>query len=288
VRAAAVDPARFRSFTPPVTAQVTEVWDAVQAGEVMVSYAASRRLGLVLGSSVMLQIGDHPPVSARLGALADSGVPDVDVVIGNDLADRLGLDGGPNAALLAGNGKNAVSLSSAVRDAMPKATEVFLLTDKPVADQRAFLSSAEMARAFGTLTYKELPGGVIEPDPDWVRANIVRAQVPIIGSVTCHRLMIAPLAGALTEIQREGLADKLHPEQYEGCYVPKLIEDSDAVSLHTWGIAIDLNVPTNQRGTTGDMDPGVVAIFKEWGFRWGGDYHSVVDPMHFELIALGR
>ena len=56
--------------------------------------------------------------------------------------------------------------------------------------------------------------------------------------------------------------------------------------MHTWGLALDLNVPTNQRGTRGDMDPRVVAIFKRWGFRWGGEFHTVPDPMHFELAAL--
>ena len=47
-------------------------------------------------------------------------------------------------------------------------------------------------------------------------------------------------------------------------------------------------MPTNQRGTRGDMDPRVVAIFERWGFRWGGTFHTVPDPMHFELAVLMR
>ena len=50
-------------------------------------------------------------------------------------------------------------------------------------------------------------------------------------------------------------------------------------------IAVDLNTPTNQRGTAGTMDPQVVQIFKKWGFAWGGDW-SYTDPMHFEIGAL--
>lgn len=58
-----------------------------------------------------------------------------------------------------------------------------------------------------------------------------------------------------------------------------------SISLHTWGIAIDLNVAENPQHTHGSIDPRVVALFKKWGFRWGGDW-SDPDPMHFELGAL--
>ena len=63
---------------------------------------------------------------------------------------------------------------------------------------------------------------------------------------------------------------------------------TDIIEGKPEGLALDLNVPTNQRGTRGDMDPRVVAIFKRWGFRWGGEFHTVPDPMHFELAALVR
>jgi hypothetical protein len=35
------------------------------------------------------------------------------------------------------------------------------------------------------------------------------------------------------------------------------------------------------------MDRRVVAIFKSWGFAWGGDWHYT-DPMHFELAKLAK
>ncbi|HTL22784.1 MAG TPA: M15 family metallopeptidase, partial [Mycobacteriales bacterium] len=76
---------------------------------------------------------------------------------------------------------------------------------------------------------------------------------------------------------------------FSGCYVPRFMErdPSHPVSLHTWGIAIDIDAPHNARGTRGTIDPRVVAIFKRWGFRWGGDW-DWTDPMHFELGALLR
>jgi hypothetical protein len=35
------------------------------------------------------------------------------------------------------------------------------------------------------------------------------------------------------------------------------------------------------------MDRGVVAIFKRWGFAWGGDW-NYTDPMHFEMARVVR
>ena len=131
-----------------------------------------------------------------------------------------------------------------------------------------------------------MPDGSVVVDPRWVAEDIVTQSVPIIGRMTCHKAMFPQLIKALTEIQAAGLADKIHPEQYEGCYYPKLIEDTDHLSMHAWGLAFDINTATNQRLTHGDMDSGVVAIFKKWGFRWGGDWKQTPDPMHFELAAL--
>jgi chromosomal replication initiation ATPase DnaA len=62
---------------------------------------------------------------------------------------------------------------------------------------------------------------------------------------------------------------------------------STTLSNHAFGLALDLNVPGNQRGSVGQMDRGVVAIFKSWGFTWGGDW-GYTDPMHFEMNRLVR
>ena len=40
-------------------------------------------------------------------------------------------------------------------------------------------------------------------------------------------------------------------------------------------------------GTSPDVDREVVAVFKRWGFAWGGDW-AWTDPMHFELAAIVR
>jgi hypothetical protein len=101
--------------------------------------------------------------------------------------------------------------------------------------------------------------------------------------------MLPQLKAALREVVADGLASSIDASDFGGCYAPRFIDrdPSHGLSLHTWGIAVDLNVSTNQRGTSGRMDPRVVAIFKKWGFAWGGDW-GYTDPMHFELAALVR
>jgi hypothetical protein len=285
--AAGVDPGSFRAFTPAGTAEVTAVWDAAERGELIVSHETAKQLGLPLGGTVNVVEPSGTVTPFRIGAFADTGLAGVEVIVANPLADRLALPA-PNAVIVSAGAADLKALAKAAKQAAPGSANVDLL-NHPIVSGRAFMNGGDAAKAFGVLPYKSYPDGTIVPEPAWVTGNIVRATVPILGKVTCHRLMIPQLAGALGEIEAAGLADRIHPEQYQGCYVPKLIEDSNSISMHTWGLAVDLNVPTNYRGTKGDMDPRVVAIFKTWGFRWGGDYvQSPPDPMHFELVALVR
>jgi hypothetical protein len=283
VRVASVDPMTFRRYTAQGTAQSTPVWQTVAAGELVASHAAARRLGLRLGSIVTMASGTRLPL--RLGALATTGIPGTDLVVDTATGIRLGL-AGSTAVLLTAGRTDPVGLASRARHAAGKGAQVELLT-APAASPMAFLTGSRAAHAFGAFSYTYYADGTIVPDARWVRANIVTVRVPILGLVTCHRLMIPQLRGALTEIKRDGLAGSLHT--YNGCYVPRFIErnPSHAISLHTWGIAIDIDAATNYRGIRGTMDPRVVAIFKRWGFRWGGDW-AYTDPMHFELGALLR
>src|SRR5512139_824727 len=152
---------------------------------------------------------------------------------------------------------------------------------------RPLVTGGSLAEAVGTFSYRWFADGTVAPDPDWVAANIRTETVPILGSVTGHRVLFPQLRAALREVVARGLADEIHPEEFGGCYVPRFIghDPSKGLSLHTWGIAVDLNVPGNQRGVAGDIDRDVVAIFKKWGFAWGGDW-NYTDPMHFELAQI--
>ena len=118
-------------------------------------------------------------------------------------------------------------------------------------------------------------------------AHLARKDAKVIGMVGAGHQAKFQLRAALEEIVTAGLADEIKREQYAGCYYPRFIAGSTSLSNHSFGTALDLNVPGNLRGTLGEMDRVVVSIFKKWGFAWGGDW-SYTDPMHFEMARIVR
>jgi hypothetical protein len=152
--------------------------------------------------------------------------------------------------------------------------------DTSVAQTAVLVGSA--ADAVGAFSYTVLGGGRIAPQPSWVAGHISTRTMPVIGPMTCNTAMFPQLEGALDEIVAQGLAGAIHPSQYGGCFVPRFIAGTTTLSNHAFGLAFDLNVPENQRGTVGRIDRRVVAVFQQWGFTWGGTWRYT-DPMHFEL-----
>ena len=125
-------------------------------------------------------------------------------------------------------------------------------------------------------------------DPAFVRRHIVSRRVPILGSVTCHREMVRALRAALGELARRGLSRLVDPGDYAGCYAPRRIQPRGQLSLHAWGVAIDLNAAANPFLGRSRQDPRLVRTMERHGFSWGGDWPTRPDPMHFELRNLPR
>jgi D-alanyl-D-alanine carboxypeptidase-like protein len=123
-------------------------------------------------------------------------------------------------------------------------------------------------------------------DPAFVRRYIVTRRVPILGAVTCHRKMIPPLRAALGELARRGLSRLVNPGDYAGCYAPRRIQPRGQLSLHAWGVAIDLNASANPFMGRSRQDRRLVRTMVRHGFTWGGDWPTRPDPMHFELRTL--
>ncbi|MCW2615800.1 MAG: family peptidase [Frankiales bacterium] len=285
VKAIGIDPSTFRTFAAEGTAEATAVWQSIARGEAVASHDTAKALGLTLGKDVALAPSATGTGSTlRLGALATTGVPGSDLIVDDATARALGLPSSTAMLLTAGKDRDPVALAEKVRQVTGKGAVVDLLTP-PAANPVAFLTGSRAAKAFGAFSYRYFPDGTIQPDSRWVRENIRTETLPIMGRVTCHRLMLTQLRGALQDVVDAGLASSL--TTYDGCYVPRFIERNpeNSISLHTWGIAIDMDASTNYRGIQGTMHPEVVNIFKRWGFRWGCDW-KYTDPMHFELAAL--
>lgn len=286
---AAVDPATYRNFVINAdSAKTDEVWDRVAGGELALRPALQKRAPIDDQGFLKLGSAEDAP-EVHVGAYAQQSWL-VDAVVNETWIPTLGMTEG-NALLIRTGGTSPETLRKPIQRILHGTEAAVQMTDvvareglDPGAVQTAVVVGT-IADAVGTFRYTVLTGGRIAPDPAWVAAHIVTKTVPILGSVTCNRLIFPQLEAALRDVQAQGLADKIHPGEYAGCYYPRFIAGSTTLSNHAFGLALDLNVPGNQRGTVGEIDRGVVAVFKHWGFTWGGDW-GYTDPMHFEMNRL--
>ncbi len=284
---AAVNPETFRRFTPPGTAQTQGVWDRVAGGEMAVDPPIAKRLEQDDG---YMKLGNETDADKiHIGAYAEildhSYARRIDAVVNYKWVEKLGMRK-DNAMLVAMGSPSPQSIQKQLKQyAGDKASVQILGPNFDLGLQTAFLTGGSVARAVGSFNYTANRDGTVNPDPAWVAAKIRTEEMPIIGRVTGNIVMLPQLRAALLEVVARGLSSKIY--HYDGCYVPRFIahDPSKGLSFHTYGTAIDLNAADNYRGIAGKMDRQVVAIFKRWGFAWGGDW-NYTDPMHFELARL--
>jgi hypothetical protein len=288
---AAVDPATYRNWViKAASAQTKQIWDRVAGGELALRPALKKRAPMD-GDGFLALGSTDDATKVHVGAYAQQSWL-VDAVVNETWIPTLHMTKG-NALLIRTGGTSPETLRKPIQKILRGTEASVQMTDvvareglDPGAVQTAVVIGT-IADAVGTYRYTVLGGGHIAPDPAWVAAHIVTEPVPILGNVTCNKLIFPQLRAALEDVITQGLADKIHPSEYAGCYNPRFIAGSTTLSNHAFGLALDLNVPGNQRGTVGEMDRGVVAIFKHWGFTWGGDW-GYTDPMHFEMNRLVR
>ena len=131
-----------------------------------------------------------------------------------------------------------------------------------------------------------------EPDPDFERKHMVLWDVPadintalvvLPNKIYCNKLMIAPLEKAFRNLIEFGLAGEL--ETWNGCFNIRKQRGANSMSIHSWGLAIDVNAATNGLGKEPTMSPAFVKCFTDAGFDWGGVWQRK-DGMHFQLSKI--
>ncbi|MGH9503222.1 MAG: M15 family metallopeptidase [Terriglobales bacterium] len=105
-----------------------------------------------------------------------------------------------------------------------------------------------------------------------------------ISQMTCHRRLTGVFATVFQCVQQRGLEARI--ADFGGCFAFRPQRSGSKLSTHSWGIAIDLNPGSNLQGAEGDMDAGLIKIFRAAGFEWGGDWVGKSrDPMHFQFCT---
>src|SRR4029453_18383398 len=199
VNVAAVDPGTYRNYTPYATAETQAVWDRVAGGELAIRPALRKRVPTDERDFVRLGSDKDAP-QVHIGAFAPQ-VTQIDAVVNDSWIETLGMK--PGNALLVTTGQTApASLRKPIERIAGDQASVQMLDavarfglDIKV-QQTAFLVGT-VADAVGTFNYTVLGGGRIAHDPAWVASHIATGSVPILGTVTCNKLIFPQLEAAL-------------------------------------------------------------------------------------------
>ena len=99
----------------------------------------------------------------------------------------------------------------------------------------------------------------------------------------CNKDMLIPLTLAFKALISTGYVKEL--KTWDGCFNIRQKRGGVTQSLHSWGVAIDVNAAWNGLGKTPTLSQGFVKCFTDNGFDWGGTW-SKPDGMHFQLKSI--
>ncbi len=126
-------------------------------------------------------------------------------------------------------------------------------------------------------------------DPNLQKAMVIwdvptNLEIGVIPKrIYCNRDMVAPLTQAFTNLISRGFVSEL--KTWDGCFNIRKKRGLSSMSLHSWGIAIDVNAFENGLNQTPKLSPGFVKCFTDAGFDWGGTWKRK-DGMHFQLSKI--
>lgn len=101
--------------------------------------------------------------------------------------------------------------------------------------------------------------------------------------IYCNRDMVLPLSQAFQNLIRTGHVSEL--KTWDGCFNIRKKRGLNSMSLHSWGIAVDVNAFENGLNQTPKLSAGFVKCFTDAGFDWGGTW-TRKDGMHFQLKTI--
>ncbi len=170
-------------------------------------------------------------------------------------------------------------------------------TQKPVAAK--YPRQADVAKYFGRIDI----GADGRPTDRWESNALTQIALPYplrlswdtdvtVHRLTCHQAIARDLNSIFGEIKRLYSEDiqkirAARMDLYGGCYNFRPMRGGSQLSMHSYGIAIDLDPDGNPfhkpwKHDAGMMPGEVVDIFLAHGWTWGGLWKSSPDPMHFQ------
>jgi hypothetical protein len=123
-----------------------------------------------------------------------------------------------------------------------------------------------------------------------LQSNMILWDVPteleigfIPKKIYCNKDMVKPLSIALQSLINTGYVKEL--KTWDGCFNIRKKRGLASMSLHSWGLAIDVNAFENGLNMHSKLSAGFVKCFTDAGFDWGGTWQRK-DGMHFQLSKI--
>ena len=101
--------------------------------------------------------------------------------------------------------------------------------------------------------------------------------------IYCNKDMVIPLQCAFRNLIDRELVREL--KAWDGCFNIRRKRGGISSSLHSWGLAVDVNAAWNRMGKTPKLSPEFVKCWTDAGFEWGGNW-TLKDGMHFQLARI--
>lgn len=98
--------------------------------------------------------------------------------------------------------------------------------------------------------------------------------------IYCNKDLVEPLKKAFKNLIERKLVSQL--KTWDGCFNIRKKRGATSASLHSWGVAIDVNAAWNRFGCSPTCSKEFVKCFTDAGFDWGGEWRKP-DGMHFQL-----
>lgn len=137
------------------------------------------------------------------------------------------------------------------------------------------VTSTQALKKYGDPT-KEL-GMVLWDVPPTLEIGVIPKRL------YCNRDMVQPLTTAFSNLISRDFVQEL--KTFDGCFNIRKKRGLTSMSLHSWGLAIDVNAAWNGLNVTPVLSAGFVKCFTDAGFDWGGTWKRK-DGMHFQLKTI--
>ena len=128
--------------------------------------------------------------------------------------------------------------------------------------------------------------GTPKPKSKWLIMYKVPIELQIQhlpNMIYCNVDFIGPYEKALKNLIDSNCYGEI--KTFDGCFNIRKARGTSIWSLHSWGVAIDINAFENQMFTNGKMSNKFVSCWKNAGFDWGGVW-TRKDGMHFQLSKI--